>query len=67
MKDKNDQDNKTQFLSLIADQLYDALIITNSDYEITYTNNAFHELYGYSRDELLGQSYRSKTVCNRDN
>lgn len=56
MKDKNDHDNKTYLLSLIAEQLYDALAITNLDYEITYTNKAFHEIYGYSRDELLGQT-----------
>ena len=35
MKDKNDHDNKTYLLSLIAEQLYDALAITNLDYEIT--------------------------------
>ena len=56
MKDNNDQDNKTYLLSLIADQLYDSLIITDLDYEITYINKACHELYGYSREDLVGQS-----------
>ena len=57
MNDKNSKDNKTlHILNIITGQLSDAIITTNLNYEIIYTNKAFHELYGYSQDELLGQS-----------
>ncbi len=45
-----------RFLSLVTEQISDAVITTNLAYEITYANQAFQHLYGYSVEEILGRS-----------
>ena len=51
-------EQKLRFLSLIAEQVSDSVVATNLDFQITYTNQSFHRLYGYSRDEILGRTPR---------
>ncbi len=49
-------DKQLRLLSTITEQVADSVITTDLDYKITYVNTAFEKMYGYSRDELLGQS-----------
>lgn len=41
-------------LSEIVEQSADAILLTDTDFHITYINEAFHELYGYTLRELRG-------------
>jgi len=41
-------------LSEIVEQSADAILLTDTDFHITYINEAFHELYGYTLGELRG-------------
>jgi diguanylate cyclase (GGDEF)-like protein/PAS domain S-box-containing protein len=50
------KDRSLRLLGVITEQLSDAVITTNLNFEITYTNEAFQNLYGYSREEALGRS-----------
>ena len=50
------KDKTLGLLSAITEQVADSVITTDLDYKITYVNTAFEKMYGYSRDELLGQS-----------
>ncbi|GAI26662.1 unnamed protein product, partial [marine sediment metagenome] len=43
-----------RFLSSVLEQAKDSVIVTNHNYEIEYVNKATEELYGYSREELVG-------------
>ena len=45
-----------RFLGQIAEQTASSVITTDLEYKITYMNRAFQDLYGYSREELIGQS-----------
>jgi PAS domain S-box-containing protein len=45
-----------RFLSLVTEQISDSVITTNLDYEITYANQSFQQLFGYSAEEILGKS-----------
>jgi len=45
-----------EFLSLITEQVSDSVLATNLNFEITYVNRIFEHIYGYSRDEVMGQS-----------
>ncbi len=49
-------DKQLRLLSTITEQVADAVLTTDLDYKITYVNTSFEKMYGYSRDELLGQS-----------
>ena len=49
-------DKKLHLLSSITKQVVDSVITTDLNYRITYVNPAYQKLYGYSEDELLGQS-----------
>jgi diguanylate cyclase (GGDEF)-like protein/PAS domain S-box-containing protein len=42
-------------LSLVANETDRAVIITDRHQRIVYANRAFIEMFGYSRDELIGQ------------
>jgi len=46
-----------EILSQIAQQMKDAVILTDADGEsrIRYVNNAFTELYGYEKEEVIGK------------
>jgi diguanylate cyclase (GGDEF)-like protein len=54
MKDKKTTD--IRLIGIVTEQLNDAIVVTNLNYEITYTNNAFQALYGYSNEEVLGRT-----------
>lgn len=43
-----------QFLSSVVEQAKDSVIVTNLNYKIEYVNKATEELFGYSREELIG-------------
>ncbi|MBT3200212.1 MAG: PAS domain S-box protein [Phycisphaerales bacterium] len=45
-----------RFTSRIAQQVSDSVVTTDLNFKITYTNRMFEHLYGYSPDEILGQS-----------
>ena len=54
--DRRRAEEALRFLSLITEQVSDAVIATNLDFEITYSNRSFEHIFGYSREEILGQS-----------
>jgi PAS domain S-box-containing protein len=43
-------------LSLITEQISDAVVITNPNSEITYVNRSFERVCGYSREEIIGRT-----------
>jgi PAS domain S-box-containing protein len=45
-------------LSLAMEQTTDAVFITNKEGVIEYTNNSLEQIYGYHKDELIGQNPR---------
>jgi PAS domain S-box-containing protein len=51
-------DRQVQLLGQIMQQMKDAVILTEAGPEsrIRYVNDAFSAIYGYTRDEILGQS-----------
>ncbi len=42
--------------SAIADQVWNSIVATDTDFKITYLNRAAEELFGYSLEEIAGQS-----------
>ncbi|MCU7924191.1 MAG: PAS domain S-box protein, partial [Candidatus Thiodiazotropha sp. (ex Dulcina madagascariensis)] len=42
-------------LSEIVEQSVDAILLTDTEFRITYINEAFHKLYGYTLDDLRGK------------
>jgi len=53
--ERKQMEGKLQFLSHITEQVADSVITTNLNYEITWVNQAFQKLYGYSQEEVLGR------------
>lgn len=49
-------DERLQFLSSIAQQIEDSLVVANADFEIVYVNEATEKLYGYHQKEILGKT-----------
>ncbi len=47
-------EEKLRFLSLITEQITDSIITTDLNYKITYVNDAFRNLFGYSAADILG-------------
>jgi diguanylate cyclase (GGDEF)-like protein/PAS domain S-box-containing protein len=63
MKEKADKHLKEtlqkefiRLIGIVTEQLDDAIVVTNLNYEITYINDTFQTLYGYSREEVLGRT-----------
>lgn len=56
VRDLKARNKPLRLLSDITEQVADAVLATDRDYKITYVNPSFQKIYGYSRDELLGQS-----------
>ncbi len=54
-----------QRLSEMIRQSTDAILLTNTDFYITYLNEAFTQLYGYSLEDLRGQ--RPEVLCAEAN
>jgi len=46
----------SHFLSSVTEQVSDAIIVTDRDYRIVFVNQATVRLYGFDRDELMGQT-----------
>lgn len=55
-----DKPNNEQTIFLILQQVInftsDAISVLNLDYKYIYVNKSFEELFGYSKEELIGQS-----------
>ena len=49
---------KLRKLSLAVEQSPESIVITNLDAEIEYVNEAFLQITGYSREEVIGQNPR---------
>ena len=49
-------EEKSLFMDPITEHVSDSIIVTDTDYKITHVNRATEILYGYSREELIGQS-----------
>ena len=45
-----------EFLSSVAEQVSDSIIVTDKDFKITFVNKATERLYGYSKKQLLGKT-----------
>jgi len=56
ISERKKAEEKNKFLSSIAQQVKDAIIITNKQFEIVYINKATEDLYGYKKNEILGRS-----------
>ncbi len=54
--EKREAEKALRFLSSVAEQVTDAIVVTNTDFEITYINKATEKLYGYSQEELIGKN-----------
>lgn len=64
--DKKVMYDKMEFLSAVVKQVKDSIIVMNKDFDITYVNDAALELYGYSKDEILG-STPIKLIARKEN
>ena len=53
---KKHMGEKLRLIGVITEQVADSVIATNLDYKIIYANRAFRDLYGYTNEEVLGQS-----------
>ena len=49
-------DKRIEFLSSITENITDSIIVTDTNFTITYANKAFEELFGYKSDELKGKT-----------
>ena len=45
-----------KFLSSITENIIDSILVTDTNFTITYANKAFEELFGYKLDELKGKT-----------
>lgn len=54
--EKRNTEAKMQKLSSAIEQIADAVMITNHYGEIEYVNNAFTDITGYRKDDVLGKS-----------
>lgn len=54
--DQKQYEKKLESLSLIASKTTDIISTTDKDYRITWVNNAFEKITGYSADESVGKS-----------
>jgi len=54
--DRKRAEERLRFLGLITEQISDVVIATDLEYRITYVNRTVQDLYGYSREEVLGRS-----------
>lgn len=52
-------------LSQVVEQNPESILITNLDAEIEYVNNAFLEMSGYTRDEVLGKNPKMFNAGNQ--
>ena len=49
-------EERVRFLSSVAEQINDAILVTDTNFAVTYTNNAFEQLFGYALDDLRGKT-----------
>ncbi|MBL7067064.1 MAG: PAS domain S-box protein [Candidatus Marinimicrobia bacterium] len=54
--EREQAEKNLQFLSSISEQVTDSIVVTDTDFNITYVNRATEKLYGYSKKELLGKT-----------
>ncbi len=51
------ENHNLRLLAQAYERLGDAVTISDTDGKLVYVNSACEKLYGYSREELLGQSF----------
>jgi len=49
-------EQRLRLLSRITEQVSDSVIATDLEFRIIYANRAFQDLFGYSSEEILGES-----------
>ncbi len=54
--ERKQAEKNLRFLSSITEQVTDSIIVTDTDFIISYINRACEELYGYSKDEIIGKT-----------
>jgi PAS domain S-box-containing protein len=54
--DRKQAEEKLYFLSQVSRQVVSAIITTNTNFEINWTNPAFTKLYGYTQEEVIGRT-----------
>lgn len=54
--ERKQAEDQLHFLSVITEQVSDSIVTTDVDFKITYINQAFTNLYGYTKEDVLGKS-----------
>ncbi|GEM_PF-1996903 len=53
---QKEAEKRLRFLSTIAEQVTDSIVVTDTDFRITYVNSAAQSLFGYADEELIGRT-----------
>jgi PAS domain S-box-containing protein len=54
--ERKEMEQKLNFLGSITEANRDSIVVTNTNFDITYINKAFTELFGYSFEDLKGKT-----------
>jgi len=60
--ERKQAEEQVRFLSLITEYTTDAILVTDTDFIITYLNKSFEKLFGYSLEDLKGKTPDSLNV-----
>ena len=56
INERKQSEDELRFHSAVADQVWNSIVATDTDFKITYLNRAAEELFGYSLEEVAGES-----------
>jgi len=54
--EQREAEEQSRFLSTVAQQATDSIIVTDTAFRITFVNQAVTRLYGYSTEEMMGRT-----------
>jgi PAS domain S-box-containing protein len=55
--ERKQAEEKLKLLSSVTQQVSDAIMVSDPDFNITYVNKAAQDLFGYSLEEMLGKHF----------